>query len=154
MHTNTTGISSLQNWLNHFFSSTGFYFKSIKLWKVVMKCENLFFNFLVLFLKVFIFEVVTFLVWCLFFQINFSVAVRMYNTHDFDELFFFLAAVSNDNWKLDFSSFCSNHCKRNKFFHQNHAAYQLKLFLKKWSLKKKSRSKKLLQSCIFLLPHC
>lgn len=57
--------------------------------KVVIKCGNVCFNFMELFIRVSIFEVVT-----LFF--SFSVAVPMYKIHDLDEGFSFLATVAND----------------------------------------------------------
>ena len=56
-----------------------------KLWKVVTNCKNsVFFNFQALFVKMFIFEVATFFLACLYNQLNFSVALRMYKIYVFD----------------------------------------------------------------------
>ena len=86
MHANIIGISSFQNWLNHPFRSTGFYFKRT-LWKIVMKCKNVtFFSFPVIFLKMYTLRLWHF--WgC---DSNFAVVVRIYKIYDFDETFFFL----------------------------------------------------------------
>ena len=64
----------------------------------------------------------------------------------FDEVFFFLAMIIV---YFNFSSFCSNHCKGNKYFHHAYAAYQSKLFPKKKSQTEKGYSKKLPQRGFF-----
>ena len=108
--------------------------------------------FRVLFLKIFIFKIVAFfLTQCLSIQHSFSVAVVTYEIHDFDEAFFFLAAVAMITENVTFISFHCKHCKENKFFHHNHAPFQSKLSFKKWSQTEKCYSKKLLQRCIFNL---
>ena len=56
---NNLVISSFQTGLNDLFSSTGFYFKS-KVIEGSHKKKNMFLNFWALFLKIYIFEVVTF----------------------------------------------------------------------------------------------
>ena len=53
------GISSFQNGVNDFFSSTGFYFKSKVIEGSSHKGKKKFLNFLALFFKRCIFEVVT-----------------------------------------------------------------------------------------------
>ena len=98
----------------------------------------------------YIFEVVTFfLTKCLSNLINFSVVVRIYKILDFDEAFFFLATVAMITENVSFSSLHCNHCRRNKFFNHNHAAYQSQLFLKKWSQTNEGYPDLLLQRCIF-----
>ena len=82
-------------------------------------------------------------------QCNFSVAVRMYITHDFDKALFFLETVVMIIENVTLTSSHSNCYKTNKFFHHNHAAYQYKLSLKKRDKTEKSYSKKLFQRCIF-----
>ena len=59
IHSNIIVISSFQNGLNDLFSSTGFSFGA-KLYKAVIRGIHVFFNFCTLFLKIYIFEVVTF----------------------------------------------------------------------------------------------
>ena len=61
IHNNIIDISSFQNGLNNFFSSAGFYFKSEAL-EGSRKGKNMFFNFRALFLKMYIFAVVTFII--------------------------------------------------------------------------------------------
>ena len=62
----------------------------VKLWKVVMKCKNTMLrSFLFFFLKFYIFEDVTFfLTYESSNELNFSVAVRMYEIYVFDDEFF------------------------------------------------------------------
>ena len=75
-----------------------------KSWKVVMKCKSCMFNFGDLFLKMYIFEVVKFLLTsCLSNRFNFSVVVHM--IHVFDEAFFFLTTVAMITDSVTFSSF-------------------------------------------------
>ena len=50
---------------------------------------------------------------------------------------------------MTFSSFHTNRCKGNKFFHQNYANYQSKLSLIKWSQANKDYSSIFLQRRIF-----
>ena len=61
IHNNIIDISSFQNGLNNFFSSAGFYLKSEAL-EGSRKGKNMFFNFRALFLKMYIFAVVTFII--------------------------------------------------------------------------------------------
>ena len=67
MHSNIIDISSFQNGLNDLFSSTGFYLKS-KVIEGSYKSKNMFFNFWALLLKIYIFEIVTFLSCLVFIQ--------------------------------------------------------------------------------------
>ena len=47
-------------------------------------------------------------------------------------VFFLAATVAMITEKLPFSYINGNHCQGNKFLHENYAAYQSKLNLKKW----------------------
>ena len=90
MQNNIIRISNFQNRLNNLFTLTGFYFKS-KVVKFSHKGKNMFFNCWVFLLNICISDVVKFfLVWWLSWQLNFSVAVRTYEIHVFDEEFFLL----------------------------------------------------------------
>ena len=76
------------------------------------------------FLKMNSFEVGTFfLTYCLSNQLSFTILVRMHKIHVFDEAFF-VVTVAMITENVTFSSFFSNHCKGNKFFHHNNTAYQ------------------------------
>ena len=73
----------------------------------------------------------------------------MCKVHVFDEAFLLLARVAMITKNVTFSSFYRNQCKANKFFHDNHAAYQSKLSLKKWRQTVKGYLKKMSQRYIF-----
>ena len=68
------------------------------------------------------------------------------------KLFFLVATVAMITEKLLFSNFHGNHCQRNKFLHENNAAYQSKLFLKKWSQMDKESSAKVVIKVRILFP--
>ena len=121
-----------------------------ELWKVVKKCKNnMFFNFRVLFLKMYFFEVKFFLPYCTSNQLNLPVVVHIYKILVFDETFFLLATIAMTNEKMSFSCFSCNCCYRNNLFHCNHAAYQFKLSLKKWNQIDKTTQKKIV-SMVYL----
>ena len=58
------------------------------------------------------------------------------------KFFFLVATVVMITDKLPFSYFHGNHCKGKKFLHEEDAAYQSKLSLKKWSQTSKEYSRK------------
>ena len=68
-------------------------------------------------------------------------------------LFFLVAAVAMITEKLSFPYFYDNHCYGNKFLHQDSAAYQSKLSLKKLSQTDKEFSRKSVIK-VHPLPHC
>ena len=81
MQNNIIDISSFLTGMDILFNSTGFYFKS-----KVLVCHNgktiyIFFNFWALLPKMYIFEIMTFLLakWCSS-QLKYSVAVHIYET--------------------------------------------------------------------------
>ena len=64
---------------------------------------------------------------------------------------FLLSNRSHDNWKKCLFPVSMATVVIEIFFHQNHAPYQYKLHLEKWSQKDKNYFKNLLQRCIFYL---
>ena len=58
------------------------------------------------------------------------------------KLFFLVTTVAIITKKLLFCYFYGNHSQRNKFLHENDAAYQSKLSLKKWSQTDKESPRK------------
>ena len=73
--------------------------------------NNMFFNFRVLVLKIYIFQVVTFfLVLCLSNQLIFSVAVRIYTIHVFHGAFSLPATIPMITKKVPFFCLQCNQC--------------------------------------------